>query len=296
MKSIKYLSQSKTKKKNKNNSINIEPKIKEKLNQFKTINLQKEDYKTNILEDSYSDKRNSFKHNSLKTKTINSSLNKHNISNKQSTATSLRFEQNENLNKHLKRHQSMKDIYIQSKYNNKIIEVNYKKIVKEIYHIFNLNFNVKIDSFEKLPNIINELVINFKKNFQIVNQINDLYLEEQKLKNNTKFNSFNIEYNTLSNWINSTFSKKLNSYYKKQNIINEFEKIEHSSNKEINDSFLYKQYCSQIMSDNNINNFNQFTMFINKLLEENLMNDQFVLKMKNVLCSKTPTLFKEKEY
>ena len=296
MKSIKYLSQSKTKKKNKNNSINIEPKIKEKLNQFKTINLQKEDYKTNILEDSYSDKRNSFKHNSLKTKTINSSLNKHNISNKQSTAASLRFEQNENLNKHLKRHQSMKDIYIQSKYNNKIIEVNYKKIVKEIYHIFNLNFNVKIDSFEKLPNIINELVINFKKNFQIVNQINDLYLEEQKLKNNTKFNSFNIEYNTLSNWINSTFSKKLNSYYKKQNIINEFEKIEHSSNKEINDSFLYKQYCSQIMSDNNINNFNQFTMFINKLLEENLMNDQFVLKMKNVLCSKTPTLFKEKEY
>ena len=296
MKSIKYLSQSKTKKKNKNNSINIEPKIKEKLNQFKTINLQKEDYKTNILEDSYSDKRNSFKHNSLKTKTINSSLSKHNISNKQSTATSLRFEQNENLNKHLKRHQSMKDIYIQSKYNNKIIEVNYKKIVKEIYHIFNLNFNVKIDSFEKLPNIINELVINFKKNFQIVNQINDLYLEEQKLKNNTKFNSLNIEYNTLSNWINSTFSKKLNSYYKKQNIINEFDKIEHSNNKEINDSFLYKQYCSQIMSDNNINNFNQFTMFINKLLEENLMNDQFVLKMKNVLCSKTPILFKEKEY
>ena len=296
MKSIKYLSQSKTKKKNKSNSINIEPKIKEKLNQFKTINLQKEDYKTNILEDSYSDKRNSFKHNSLKTKTINSSLSKHNISNKQSTAASLRFEQNENLNKHLKRHQSMKDIYIQSKYNTKIIEVNYKKIVKEIYHIFNLNFNVKIDSFEKLPNIINELVINFKKNFQIVNQINDLYLEEQKLKNNTKFNSFNIEYNTLSNWINSTFSKKLNSYYKKQNIINEFEKIEHSSNKEINDSFLYKQYCSQIMSDNNINNFNQFTMFINKLLEENLMNDQFVLKMKNVLCSKTPILFKEKEY
>ena len=50
------------------------------------------------------------------------------------------------------------------------------------------------------------------------------------------------------------------------------------------------------MSDNNLNNFNQFTMFINKLLEENLMNDQFVLRMKNVLCSKTPILFKEKEY
>ena len=66
-------------------------------------------------------------------------------------------------------------------------------------------------------------------------------------------------------------------------------------NKEENDSILYKKYCTQIMTDNNIKNFKEFMLFIDKLLEENIYNDQFVIKMKNVLCTKSPTIFNERK-
>ena len=49
------------------------------------------------------------------------------------------------------------------------------------------------------------------------------------------------------------------------------------------------------MTDNNIKNFKEFMLFIDKLLEENIYNDQFVIKMKNVLCTKSPTIFNERK-
>ena len=116
---------------------------------------------------------------------------------------------------------------------------------------------------------------------------------------NEEYNEFINQNDSFSNWIDSTFSNKINLYYKRKSLINEFEKLKHFSSsrtinqEEENDSLLYKKYCSQIMINNNIKNFKEFTLFIDKLLEENTYNDQFVIKMKNVLCTKSPTIFNE---
>ena len=297
VKSINYLSKNK-KKINKNyyNSILISSNKKEK---FNTIYTQRHNYKLNLIENDINFD-NPIKNKLIKINSLSTRLNK-NYSNsyiKKSTASNSLIEQNDICNT-MKRNNSMRSINYQNEEYNEIFKVNYKNIVNEIYNIINSNFNIKIENIEKLPNIIKTFVINYKKYLEIVTQLNNLYLEEKNIKKE-ELNELNNENDSFSNWINSTFSNKINLYYKKQNLINEFERLKHygsnrTINKEENDSILYKKYCTQIMTDNNIKNFKEFMLFIDKLLEENIYNDQFVIKMKNVLCTKSPTIFNERK-
>ena len=298
VKSINYLSKNK-KKINKNyyNSILISSNKKER--KFNTIYTQRDNYKLNLIENDINFD-NPIKNKLIKINSLSTRLNK-NYSNsyiKKSTASNSLIEQNDICNT-MKRNNSMRSINYQNEEYNEIFKVNYKNIVNEIYNIINSNFNIKIENIEKLPNIIKTFVINYKKYLEIVTQLNNLYLEEKNIKKE-ELNEINNENDSFSNWINSTFSNKINLYYKKQNLINEFERLKHygsnrTINKEENDSILYKKYCTQIMTDNNIKNFKEFMLFIDKLLEENIYNDQFVIKMKNVLCTKSPTIFNERK-
>ncbi len=298
VKSINYLSKNK-KKINKNyyNSILISSNKKER--KFNTIYTQRDNYKLNLIENDINFD-NPIKNKLIKINSLSTRLNK-NYSNsyiKKSTASNSLIEQNDICNT-MKRNNSMRSINYQNEEYNEIFKVNYKNIVNEIYNIINSNFNIKIENIEKLPNIIKTFVINYKKYLEIVTQLNNLYLEEKNIKKE-ELNELNNENDSFSNWINSTFSNKINLYYKKQNLINEFERLKHygsnrTINKEENDSILYKKYCTQIMTDNNIKNFKEFMLFIDKLLEENIYNDQFVIKMKNVLCTKSPTIFNERK-
>ena len=298
VKSINYLSKNK-KKINKNyyNSILISSNKKER--KFNTIYTQRDNYKLNLIENDINFD-NPIKNKLIKINSLSTRLNK-NYSNsyiKKSTASNSLIEQNDICNT-MKRNNSMRSINYQNEEYNEIFKVNYKNIVNEIYNIINSNFNIKIENIEKLPNIIKTFVINYKKYLEIVTQLNNLYLEEKNIKKE-ELNELNNENDSFSNWTNSTFSNKINLYYKKQNLINEFERLKHYSsnrtiNKEENDSILYKKYCTQIMTDNNIKNFKEFMLFIDKLLEENIYNDQFVIKMKNVLCTKSPTIFNERK-
>ena len=298
VKSINYLSKNK-KKINKNyfNSILISSNKKER--KFKTIYTQRDNYKLNLIENDINFD-NPIKNKLIKINSLSTRLNK-NYSNsyiKKSTASNSLIEQNDICNT-MKRNNSMRSINYQNEEYNEIFKVNYKNIVNEIYNIINSNFNIKIENIEKLPNIIKTFVINYKKYLEIVTQLNNLYLEEKNIKKE-ELSELNNENHSFSNWINSTFSNKINLYYKKQNLINEFERLKHygsnrTINKEENDSILYKKYCTQIMTDNNIKNFKEFMLFIDKLLEENIYNDQFVIKMKNVLCTKSPTIFNERK-
>ena len=298
VKSINYLSKNK-KKINKNyyNSILISSNKKER--KFNTIYTQRDNYKLNLIENDINFD-NPIKNKLIKINSLSTRLNK-NYSNsyiKKSTASNSLIEQNDICNT-MKRNNSMRSINYQNEEYNEIFKVNYKNIVNEIYNIINSNFNIKIENIEKLPNIIKTFVINYKKYLEIVTQLNNLYLEEKNIKKE-ELNELNNENDSFSNWTNSTFSNKINLYYKKQNLINEFERLKHygsnrTINKEENDSILYKKYCTQIMTDNNIKNFKEFMLFIDKLLEENIYNDQFVIKMKNVLCTKSPTIFNERK-
>ena len=301
VKSINYLSKNK-KKINKNNHNSISLYSNKKDRQFKTINTQRENYKVNSIENNINLdkplKNNLIKINSLSTR-LNNNYNNSFI--KKSTSSNSLIEKN-NISNYMKRNNSMRTINYQKEEYNEFFKIDYKNIVNEIYNIVNSNFNIKIENIEKLPNIIKTFVINYKKNFEIVTQLNNLYLEEKNIKKE-ELNELNNENDSFSNWINSTFSNKINLYYKKKTIINEFEKLKNiNSNRTINkeeendDSLLYKKYCTQIMNDNNIKTFKEFILFIDKLLEENIYNDQFVIKMKNVLCTKSPSIFNEKKY
>jgi hypothetical protein len=210
------------------------------------------------------------------------------------------MEQN-NISNIMKRNNSMRSFNYQNEEYNEFLIINYKNIVHEIYNIFNSNFNIKIGNIEKLPSIIKSFVIHYKKNNEIISQLNNLYLKEKNIKKK-EYNEFINQNDSFSNWIDSTFSNKINLYYKRKSLINEFEKLKHFSSsrtinqEEENDSLLYKKYCTQIMNDNNIKTFKEFILFIDKLLEENIYNDKFVIKMKKVLCTKSPSIFNEKKY
>jgi hypothetical protein len=300
VKSINYLSKNK-KKINKNNHNSISLYSNKKDRQFKTINTQRENYKVNSIENNINLdkplKNNLIKINSLSTR-LNNNYNNSFI--KKSTSSNSLIEKND-ISNYMKRNNSMRTINYQKEEYNEFFKIDYKNIVNEIYNIVNSNFNIKIENIEKLPNIIKTFVINYKKNFEIVTQLNNLYLEEKNIKKE-ELNELNNENDSFSNWINSTFSNKINLYYKKKTIINEFEKLKNiNSNRTINkeeenDSLLYKKYCTQIMNDNNIKTFKEFILFIDKLLEENIYNDKFVIKMKKVLCTKSPSIFNEKKY
>ena len=300
IKSINYLSKNK-KKINKNNHNSISLYSNKKDRQFKTINTQRENYKVNSIENNINLdkplKNNLIKINSLSTR-LNNNYNNSFI--KKSTSSNSLIEKND-ISNYMKRNNSMRTINYQKEEYNEFFKIDYKNIVNEIYNIVNSNFNIKIENIEKLPNIIKTFVINYKKNFEIVTQLNNLYLEEKNIKKE-ELNELNNENDSFSNWINSTFSNKINLYYKKKTIINEFEKLKNiNSNRTINkeeenDSLLYKKYCTQIMNDNNIKTFKEFILFIDKLLEENIYNDKFVIKMKKVLCTKSPSIFNEKKY
>ncbi len=301
VKSINYLSKNK-KKINKNNHNSISLYSNKKDRQFKTINTQRENYKVNSIENNINLdkplKNNLIKINSLSTR-LNNNYNNSFI--KKSTSSNSLIEKND-ISNYMKRNNSMRTINYQKEEYNEFFKIDYKNIVNEIYNIVNSNFNIKIENIEKLPNIIKTFVINYKKNFEIVTQLNNLYSEEKNIKKE-ELNELNNENDSFSNWINSTFSNKINLYYKKKTIINEFEKLKNiNSNRTINkeeendDSLLYKKYCTQIMNDNNIKNFKEFILFIDKLLEENIYNDKFVIKMKKVLCTKSPSIFNEKKY
>ena len=300
VKSINYLSKNKKKiNKNYHNSISLYSNKKDR--QFKTINTQRENYKVNSIENNINLdkplKNNLIKINSLSTR-LNNNYNNSFI--KKSTSSNSLIEKND-ISNYMKRNNSMRTINYQKEEYNEFFKIDYKNIVNEIYNIVNSNFNIKIENIEKLPNIIKTFVINYKKNFEIVTQLNNLYLEEKNIKKE-ELNELNNENDSFSNWINSTFSNKINLYYKKKTIINEFEKLKNiNSNRTINkeeenDSLLYKKYCTQIMNDNNIKTFKEFILFIDKLLEENIYNDKFVIKMKKVLCTKSPSIFNEKKY
>ena len=300
VKSINYLSKNKNKiNKNNHNSISLYSNKKDR--QFKTINTQRENYKVNSIENNINLdkplKNNLIKINSLSTR-LNNNYNNSFI--KKSTSSNSLIEKN-NISNYMKRNNSMRTINYQKEEYNEFFKIDYKNIVNEIYNIVNSNFNIKIENIEKLPNIIKTFVINYKKNFEIVTQLNNLYLEEKNIKKE-ELNELNNENDSFSNWINSTFSNKINLYYKKKTLINEFEKLKNiNSNRTINkeeenDSLLYKKYCTQIMNDNNIKTFKEFILFIDKLLEENIYNDKFVIKMKKVLCTKSPSIFNEKKY
>ena len=300
VKSINYLSKNK-KKINKNNHNSISLYSNKKDRQFKTINTQRENYKVNSIENNINLdkplKNNLIKINSLSTR-LNNNYNNSFI--KKSTSSNSLIEKND-ISNYMKRNNSMRTINYQKEEYNEFFKIDYKNIVNEIYNIVNSNFNIKIENIEKLPNIIKTFVINYKKNFEIVTQLNNLYLEEKNIKKE-ELNELNNENDSFSNWINSTFSNKINLYYKKKTLINEFEKLKNiNSNRTINkeeenDSLLYKKYCTQIMNDNNIKTFKEFILFIDKLLEENIYNDKFVIKMKKVLCTKSPSIFNEKKY
>ena len=300
VKSINYLSKNK-KKINKNNHNSISLYSNKKDRQFKTINTQRENYKVNSIENNINLdkplKNNLIKINSLSTR-LNNNYNNSFI--KKSTSSNSLIEKND-ISNYMKRNNSMRTINYQKEEYNEFFKIDYKNIVNEIYNIVNSNFNIKIENIEKLPNIIKTFVINYKKNFEIVTQLNNLYLEEKNIKKE-ELNELINENDSFSNWINSTFSNKINLYYKKKTIINEFEKLKNiNSNRTINkeeenDSLLYKKYCTQIMNDNNIKTFKEFILFIDKLLEENIYNDKFVIKMKKVLCTKSPSIFNEKKY
>ena len=300
VKSINYLSKNKNKiNKNNHNSISLYSNKKDR--QFKTINTQRENYKVNSIENNINLdkplKNNLIKINSLSTR-LNNNYNNSFI--KKSTSSNSLIEKND-ISNYMKRNNSMRTINYQKEEYNEFFKIDYKNIVNEIYNIVNSNFNIKIENIEKLPNIIKTFVINYKKNFEIVTQLNNLYLEEKNIKKE-ELNELNNENDSFSNWINSTFSNKINLYYKKKTLINEFEKLKNiNSNRTINkeeenDSLLYKKYCTQIMNDNNIKTFKEFILFIDKLLEENIYNDKFVIKMKKVLCTKSPSIFNEKKY
>lgn len=297
VKSINYLSKNK-KKINKNyyNSISLPLNKNEK--QFKTIYTQRENYKLNSIENDINcDKHLNNKIIKKKSLTSRLSQNYNNSYIKKSTSSNSLMEQN-NISNIMKRNNSMRSFNYQNEEYNEFLIINYKNIVHEIYNIFNSNFNIKIGNIEKLPSIIKSFVIHYKKNNEIISQLNNLYLEEKNIKKK-EYNEFINQNDSFSNWIDSTFSNKINLYYKRKSLINEFEKLKHFSSsrtinqEEENDSSLYKKYCSQIMINNNIKNFKEFTLFIDKLLEENTYNDQFVIKMKNVLCTKSPTIFNE---
>ena len=105
---------------------------------------------------------------------------------------------------------------------------------------------------------------------------------------------------------NNDLKKKLNELYNTQIFANKVISIFHKNHKNIakddinledvlywilsisnykkeNDE--YKKYCKQLMKNNNINSFSEFKMFIDRILNKNIQNNNFIGGVKKILST-----------
>ena len=110
--------------------------------------------------------------------------------------------------------------------------------------LYLLNVNNLDDAIKKVEN--------FLKYEKYINKLKELYNEPHKR------NNYNVQNNNLF-WVSSVIKR-----YKKN------EK--------------YRNYCKNIMEQNEISHFNEFKNFIDNILIKNRKNTGFIIEVKNILC------------
>ena len=129
-------------------------------------------------------------------------------------------------------------------------------------------------------------------------------------ENSKKHESENLEIKELLKLLklnnNTDLKKKLKEFYTTTIFVNKVISIFFKNNKdrikdEINlDEILYwilsisnyqkeneeyKKYCKQLMKNNNINNFNELKLFVDKILNKNIQNNNFIGGVKKILST-----------
>ena len=184
------------------------------------------------------------------------------------------------------------------------------------HNIYNNISGRKINTFEEL-NIIKNFNYNEHKENNKNNCFNDSdynilnnYLEEEECSQKNENEDNNSEINELMKILKlkntNDLKKKLKELYTAKNftkkVISLFNKNSKNKNKEkINlDEILYwissnlnykkeedkyKNYCNQLMKYNHINNFEEFKLFIDQILNKNIQNNNFLGGVKRILST-----------
>ena len=258
--------------KNENGDIN-NLKFENKHNHFKTDNKKK---KNNTLGDLLlnnkkdfiyfnKNKQNYIKHN----KRINNinkfqtcyytNRNKNSISQKNNRKMSTLKQKNININK------SLKD-------NNEDIHENYKNNSDSSFNNININFEKEL--YKNDESIEIKEINNLLKSLKLKN-INEL---KQKLKEYHTTDIFTNKVISLFYKYNTNISKNEIDLNDVLNWISSLAKIKRENEE-------YKLYCKNLMKENNIKNFKEFKSFIDKILNKNIQNNNFIGGVKKILST-----------
>ena len=248
-------------------------KFENKHNHFKTDNKKK---KNNTLGDLLlnnkkdfiyfnKNKQNYIKHN----KRINNinkfqtcyytNRNKNSISQKINRKMSTLKQKNININKNLKD-------------NNEDIHENYKNNSDSSFNNININFEKEL--YKNDESIEIKEINNLLKSLKLKN-INEL---KQKLKEYHTTDIFTNKVISLFYKYNTNISKNEIDLNDVLNWISSLAKIKRENEE-------YKLYCKNLMKENNIKNFKEFKSFIDKILNKNIQNSNFIGGVKKILST-----------
>ena len=138
----------------------------------------------------------------------------------------------------------------------------------------NINNNLE---YKKSKNNENEenIEVNQLLKMLTLNNINDLKETLKELYNMKVF----------TNKVISLFYKKNKNIRKNEIDLNDILRWISSLSKNKKENDEYKLYCKKLMKENNINDFNELKSFIDKILNKNIQNNNFIGGVKKILSS-----------
>ena len=150
---------------------------------------------------------------------------------------------------------------------------NSNDVVKELIDI--TNKNECVDDKEVTPGFVVE---NYKRLLKENTMYREFIKNISKLYKNKMGNNCNVPANTNTDNNNNTVIElwKWINYISHNDNSNTYTNNNNSNNK-------YQQYCEQIMFEHNLQTFNDFTSFINHLLNKSTKNETFLDGIKKLL-------------
>ena len=156
--------------------------------------------------------------------------------------------------------------------NSEDIHENYKNNSDSSFN--NINNNIENEQYKNNENVEILEINNLLKSLKLKN-INDL---KQKLKEYHTTDIFTNKVISLFYKYNTDVSKDEIDLNDVLNWISSLVKIKRENEE-------YKLYCKNLMEENNIKNFKEFKSFIDKILNKNIQNNNFIGGVKKILST-----------